>query len=254
MARAIQQHYHKPWKLLVSVCLTRMNVISKELNEIEQRFAAFQEDLELRNSVYNDYEYRKNVLKADTLKVSKTNHGDEETVDAVQATRELASMQDQEDIWSADLKNLYIAPRATTDDQLGNRTSLNRCLDKELHFVVKDKDLLNSEISLYPYTALEANESLREASERLLQSHGINSTILFLNNAPVGVVKIRFKEDEKRGEIYQGAKVFFTKAQLRAPSKENTIDCKAPFEWLTLDELNGVCGDEYFRRVKTFVA
>lgn len=93
MAQAIRQHYHKPWKLLVSVCLTRMNVISKELNEIEQRFAAFQEDLELRNSVYNDYEYRKNVLKADTLKVSKTNHGDEETVDAVQATRELASMQ-----------------------------------------------------------------------------------------------------------------------------------------------------------------
>lgn len=46
-----------------------------------------------------------------------------------------------------------------------------------------------------------------QASERLLQSHGINSTILFLNNAPVGVVKIRFKEDEKRGEIYQGAKV-----------------------------------------------
>jgi len=30
---------------------------------------------------------------------------------------------------------------------------------------------------------------------------------LFHSNAPVGVVKVRFQENEERGDLYQGAKV-----------------------------------------------
>ena len=49
---------------------------------------------------------------------------------------------------------------------------------------------------------------LVQASERLLETHGIQKTdALFLSNAPAGIVKIRFKEDEERGQTYQGAKV-----------------------------------------------
>ena len=47
-----------------------------------------------------------------------------------------------------------------------------------------------------------------KASERLLETHGIQTTdTLFLSNAPAGIVKIRFKENEERGQTYQGAKV-----------------------------------------------
>lgn len=49
-----------------------------------------------------------------------------------------------------------------------------------------------------------------KASERLLASHGIQTNdALFLSNAPAGIIKIRFKENEERGQTYQGAKVCF---------------------------------------------
>ena len=92
MAAKVLAHFNKPWKILVSVCLTRMSITSKELSDIQQRYAAMQNEIEFERSVLNDYEYRKIQLRRlDEKKHMKLSEDDETEV--LEATRELAALQ-----------------------------------------------------------------------------------------------------------------------------------------------------------------
>ena len=92
MAAQALQHFQKPWQVLVSVCLTRMNLLSKELNEVQQKFAELQSQIEIENSVYNDHEYRKNVLLTKVQNKTKKMSEAEETR-LLDASRELATIE-----------------------------------------------------------------------------------------------------------------------------------------------------------------
>ena len=92
MAAQALQHFQKPWQVLVSVCLTRMNLLSKELNEVQQKFAELQSQIEIENSVYNDHEHRKNVLMTKVQNKTKKMSESEEAK-LLDASRELANIE-----------------------------------------------------------------------------------------------------------------------------------------------------------------
>lgn len=255
----IVKHFNKPWQLLVSVCLTRMNMISRELSAIEKQYAIYQDQMEMRKSVYNDHEFRKLSLQAFEKGKSTMSLSAEEEAKVVDASRELASIQDQEDLWLSDSKTLNIGKNSDNSPEM--YTSLQRKMSDILHLVVKDETLLKSDVSVFPYDSLLPGETLRAGSERMLASYGFEpSNLLFLSNAPVGCLKIRYTEDEERGEKYQGAKVFFMKAQLRdsgsLPSrKDELVNGLTPTnQWLTFNELRSSFTNEYFTRSQTFIS
>ena len=53
----------KPWRLLASLCIVRMNRVSRPQSEIEIAYGNLQEQLEIENSVNNLYEMRTNKLE-----------------------------------------------------------------------------------------------------------------------------------------------------------------------------------------------
>ena len=248
LAEAIP-HYRKPWQLLVSVCLTRMNRITKELSNLEQRYASMQSEMEFEASVYNDHEHTKRHLQF--IGTEKTqNLSEEREKEVLDASRKLAEIEDKEEEWSNDLNKVLINSRNMQDEDLANRNLLNRKLDDILHCVIQDETLLLENSTLYPYTVLQAEETLKSASERLLDSYRLNENCLFFSNAPVGVLKLKFKEEEERGALYQGVKLFFMKAHLHSPL-ETSVE---GVNWLTLGELGECSNEGYFNRVKTFVS
>ena len=92
MAAQALQHFQKPWQVLVSVCLTRMNLLSKELNEVQQKVAELQSQIEIENSVYNDHEHRKSVLMAKVQNKPKK-MSEAEEAKLLDASRELANIE-----------------------------------------------------------------------------------------------------------------------------------------------------------------
>ena len=94
-AQKMTKHYQKPWQLLVSVCLSRTNAITKDLSEIEKRYARLIEQMETENAVYNNYEMRKhelqNVVSIASGSKKKLSEKDEEQIS--DASRLLASIQ-----------------------------------------------------------------------------------------------------------------------------------------------------------------
>jgi len=251
MAQLIPQavsHFSKPWQLMVSVCLTRMNKVTRELTDLEKRYAKLQDELEFEESVYSDHEHTKKGLQV-LVEEKDIFISDEREEQARVAAFKLSEIEDDEEDWGKDLSEIIVAPRKTKSDELGNYNVLNRKLDDILHCVVADENLLLEKTTLYPYTFIEEGETLRSASERLLSSYKLNDNAIFFSNAPVGVLKLRFEDKEERGALYQGAKVFFMKARLHKCVKEPIDDV----EWLTLKELSERTKEGYFRRVETFV-
>ena len=94
-AQRLTKHYQKPWQLLVSVCLSRTNTITKDLSDIEKRYARLIDQMETENSVYNNYEMRKqelqNVVSTATDRNKKLSEKDEEKIS--DASRLLANIQ-----------------------------------------------------------------------------------------------------------------------------------------------------------------
>jgi len=240
-------HFRKQWQLMVSVCLTRMNKVTRELSELEKRYACMQEEMELEESAYNNYEIKKSGLEA--LAAEKDGKLSEEREREVRAaTFDLGLLQDEEEYWAKELSDAVLAPRKTNDDILNNYNSLNRKLDDILYLVVKDRNLIVGNM-LYPYSCLEEEETLRSGAERLLTSYNLNESSVFFSNAPVGVLKVAYEENDERSTVYQGAKLFFMKAHLHKPVSE-AID---NVEWLTLKELSERTDKDYFKKVRPFV-
>ena len=79
-------HYRKPWKIAVAVCLERRPTITKEMNDLERKFLAFQESLELEQSALSDYEVQLRDLD-DKTKVKKKKKLTEEEEEAIRQAK-----------------------------------------------------------------------------------------------------------------------------------------------------------------------
>lgn len=105
MATQVTKHYSKPWQLLVSVCLTRFNVLRSQISGIEERYAQLLDQMEREQAVLNDYEYKKKLLQAAAQRTvttatttakssaSKMKISEEEEKQVMDASRQLAAIQ-----------------------------------------------------------------------------------------------------------------------------------------------------------------
>ena len=72
-------YYRKPWRICVAVLLERKPVISREFNELEHKFAAYQNALEFEQSCLSEHEAKKiKMAKGSKLTKKKPTEAEEQ--------------------------------------------------------------------------------------------------------------------------------------------------------------------------------
>ena len=170
------------------------------------------------------------------------------------AKEQLDDLEEKVQGWKDDFESLQLGPCTTTSDRDGCVNTMYRRLGEVLHCVVPDSELLSQTSRLYPYTAIQEKETLKTACERLLKEHSLEDKVVMFTGSPSAVYRVEYGEDEGRGEMYRGAKMFF----LRAHVKDNVgfdVDVEGDasgLEYLTMDELSQCTSEHYFNKVKQF--
>ncbi|KAF6842795.1 putative mitochondrial ribosomal protein [Colletotrichum musicola] len=144
-------------------------------------------------------------------------------------------------------------PRVSEADKKGDRTRLDRAMDRTLYLVVKAK---NGKWE-FPAAGLSTEENLHEAAQRILnQSAGVNMNTWMVGRAPIAhhVAKPVVKKDgtvERKGE-----KTFFLKWRIMAgqANLSGNPHGYTEFQWLTREELKQVLSPDYFSSVRNMMA
>lgn len=248
-ARQAAAVYRKSsWRVFVAVSLERRPTITKEKTSLEKKFEIFQNSLEIEHSALSDYEFKRNQNKkgAQTTGKKKLTEADEQK--RLEFERDFARIEDEEEEIKTVLKNLVFTDRLTEADKSNDTKSLDRKLDESLHLVTKCSDHW-----LLPETELVEGENLRQAAERLLREQcKAEVPVLFLSNAPSGVHTIELSSSEKKTAGNQGKKIFFYKAMLQNTKELPDVDLD--FKWLTMQEMQKVIPNSYFRQIVRFAS
>ncbi|KFQ56734.1 hypothetical protein N333_00869, partial [Nestor notabilis] len=195
--------------------------------------------IELEKSHYSDHEMRK-LEEEELLWRRKESAYDDEV-----PGKRIIMAQDLEDKWEQKLLRFKAAPRVTDADKSNNRTSLNRKLDRNLMFLVKQK-IGNQELyCCFVFLPLVFF---------LLHCWGLAGDHVeakVLGNAPYGIYKYKFPR-AIRTEDNVGAKVFFFKAFLQS-SDLSPAEPKEDHLWVTKDELGDYLKPEYLKKVNRFL-
>ncbi|PNS19457.1 hypothetical protein CAC42_7301 [Sphaceloma murrayae] len=145
--------------------------------------------------------------------------------------------------------------RETEADKSGDRTSLNRKLDRTLYLLVKNQ----KGRWVFPGDAIQGKEGLHQAAERVLvQAGGINMNTWVVGNAPIGWYQFDFpkaiaSKDKDMEEL--GEKVFFMKGRImagQADMSKNVLG-DTEFLWLTKEEVQEVVSSPYYASVKNML-
>ncbi|KFO99432.1 hypothetical protein N300_13759, partial [Calypte anna] len=235
----------RPWRLFGAMCLLRLPRITQPLEKEEEEMAALMGQIEVEKSHYSDHEIRK-LEEEELLKKRKESPYDDEA-----PGRKVIMAQDLEEKWEQKLLKFKAAPRITDADKKNNRMSLNRRLDRNLMFLVKQK-IGNQELWLLPQVEWQPGETLRNTAERAMATFlGDHIQAKILGNAPYGIYKYKFPR-AIRTEDNVGAKVFFFKAFLQS-SDLSQAKLKKDYLWVTKDELGDYLKSEYLKKVNKFL-
>ncbi|NXU81103.1 RM46 protein, partial [Oreotrochilus melanogaster] len=237
----------RPWRLFGAMCLLRLPRITQPLEKEEEEMAALMGQIELEKSHYSDHEIRK-LEEEELLKKRKESPYDDNDE---APGRKVIMAQDLEEKWEQKLLQFKAAPRITDADKKNNRASLNRRLDRNLMFLVKQK-IGNQELWLLPQVEWQPGETLRNTAERAMATFlGDHIQAKILGNAPYGIYKYKFPR-AIRTEDNMGAKVFFFKAFLQS-SDLSQAKLKEDYLWVTKDELGDYLKSEYLKKVNQFL-
>ncbi|XP_065066656.1 large ribosomal subunit protein mL46-like [Rhopilema esculentum] len=239
--------YRKPWKVCVAVLLERKPIISKQLTDIEQRFATYQNVLELEQSVLSDHELRKLRLTKGSKATKKKKTTEAEEQKRLECEQELRRIEDEEEEVTEEVESLQLGSQKTDADKKHDKSSLLRCLDKSLHLVVRDSDKW-----LLPETEIKEDENLRQAAERLISSQSSSEVpVLVLSNAPSGVYTEEIESEKREESDIQGRKIFYYKAILQ-PMRNVFPEFDKPSNWLTIKEMQDLMPREHFKQIIKF--
>ncbi|KAJ8730705.1 hypothetical protein PYW08_002118 [Mythimna loreyi] len=227
------------WDIVTGVCVERLPVVTPPLNEMYKKYLDLQYTLEIEKSMKSDHEIRheNDKVQAELLK----NESADVDIDAVSKI----TAQDFEDAANEELAQFKFASVETEADKKGDKTSLERCLQRHLVLVTPIK--LGSDVkTLLPQGLWKEGETLRQTAERIVKEHcGPELKVQFLSNAPCGFYKYKYPS-EVNGKI--GAKVFFYYANYKSGKPSKT---KA--DWLTRNELQQILPEKYNKSVKEFL-
>ncbi|XP_054268103.1 39S ribosomal protein L46, mitochondrial [Macrosteles quadrilineatus] len=229
------------WDLVSSICLERKPKLTKDLTEMELKYAETLRKVEYESSFRSDHEIRKITDKMYAEELKKKDSFVEEAP--------MQTAQEFEDACKIELDQFKLAERTTPADSRNDTTSTERQLINSLLLVTKQK-LGNNSYWLLPQGVRQEGETMRQAAERVLKENcGPNLQTRFMGNAPCGYYKYRYPKGAKVKEAV-GAKIFFFKAQLIKGNVSKDV-CQE-YQWLSQKELN-ILQEDYLKSVKMFL-
>ncbi|KAF9872616.1 50s ribosomal subunit l30 [Colletotrichum karsti] len=143
-----------------------------------------------------------------------------------------------------------LQPRASEADAKGDKTRLDRAMDRTLYLVVKKGDVWE-----FPAAGLSTQENLHEGAKRVLaNTAGVNMNTWMVGRSPVAhhVPEPVVKEDG----VVERSKTFFLKFRIMAGQADvaaNKYGYEA-FRWLTREELKETLPWEYYHSIRNMLA
>ncbi|XP_033744841.1 39S ribosomal protein L46, mitochondrial-like [Pecten maximus] len=242
------------WILVSAVCLERYPKIVPPKTELEAKFKADLQRIELERSVLCDHELK----HLDDIEKKKQKEKESEShpvqkVDSAGMKEEKLTAVDLEDGWDKEALNFTETSRKTDADKENDLQSLNRKLDKKLFLVVKQR-LGEFEQWILPQGDHLMEESMRETAERTLgQISGVNIQSMFLGNAPCGFYRHRFSKTFREKLSADGQKIFFFRAE-HSHGDVAVSDHISDYKWLTVEEMADYLKPDYYKRCKMFMS
>uniref|UniRef100_A0A8C4QEF5 Mitochondrial ribosomal protein L46 n=1 Tax=Eptatretus burgeri TaxID=7764 RepID=A0A8C4QEF5_EPTBU len=145
---------------------------------------------------------------------------------------ETLSGLDVEEQYEKKFNSFVTAPRRTEADELGDRSTHQRCLPDKLVLLFREQLAADAPLTwCLPQAEWMPGESLRQTAERaLITAAGDNLEAKFLGNAPAGFYKYKFPSNV-RTENSIGGKIFFFKAILHGGDVLSSKD--GSYVWVT---------------------
>uniref|UniRef100_A0A1B6DCR1 Large ribosomal subunit protein mL46 n=1 Tax=Clastoptera arizonana TaxID=38151 RepID=A0A1B6DCR1_9HEMI len=246
-AFCIAANTSEKWDLLSAVSLERKPIITKNLNDMEQKFIKLLSEIEYERSHKSDHEVRKekDKVKVQQLKSAKNTDFEGEVIQQ--------TAQDLEDLYKDELKHFKFSDRKTEADYKNDLKSVNRVLDQSLLLLIKQK-IGNKMYWTLPQGINLEGETMRQTAERVLKECcGGSLNAKFLGNAPCGFYKYKYPKKCSKDDSIIGAKIFFFKAQLISGVPEFSNQQKIEYQWATRSELNTMLQKDYKRSVSLFL-
>ncbi|XP_063365180.1 large ribosomal subunit protein mL46 isoform X1 [Cydia amplana] len=228
------------WDLVTSVCVERLPVVTSPLNEIQKKYKTLLNTIEIEKSLKSDHELRRETdkIQAELLK-NESADVDPDAVSKITA-------QDFEDASNEEYAKFKFADIVTEADKKGDKTTLDRCLQRHLVLVTNHK-LGKDEKHILPQGLWKEGETLRQTAERIVAEHcGPDFKVQFLSNAPCGFYKYKYPT-EINGKV--GAKVFFYYSNYKSGSAAS----EAKANWLTRAELRQALPPRYTSSLREFL-
>ncbi|KAK6045184.1 hypothetical protein COOONC_17311 [Cooperia oncophora] len=204
------------WDVMVSVALSRPQVIAPPMTEIERRFHSLQMEEEREKSLLCDFEL-------------KSRHDEkllEKRAELEREGKELSELDEQmglansiiQDEWNRKgeqlVKSLQLDnPRSR---EVNDERSLERMLDRKLLLIVRQRFGQENYKSpwILPQLKHESGETLRETAERCLRQVANDIKASFYGNAPFAVFSHKYPKPLSQRLEKDGAKIFFLNAVL----------------------------------------
>jgi len=229
------------WDLYSAVALERRPLITRDLNELENKFNSFMKEVEFENSHKSDFEVR---LESDKKREEDLKKG-QLNIDLDNVPQQTA--QDFYDSATAELKAFKVSPRTTPEEN--DLHSLNRHLDRHLLLIISEQ-IGNSPVWVLPQGKRLEGETMRQCAERVIKEKcGEGVDVGFYGNAPCGFYKYKYPKAVQKDTV--GAKVFFFKAKyLKGDLKKK--DQVQDYQWATRQELSKF-PPEYAKSVNMFL-
>ncbi|KHJ97521.1 enoyl-CoA hydratase/isomerase family protein [Oesophagostomum dentatum] len=227
------------WDLMVSVALSRPQIIAPSMTEVEKRFQNLQLDEEREKSLLCDFELKS--LRDEKL-IAKRAELEREGKELSELDEQIGVANAQiEDEWSKRgeqlTQNLGLDKSSSSSDT--DEHNLRRMLDRKLLLVVRQRlGQANYESPwILPQTRHQPGESLRETAERCLREIGSGLKASVYGNAPFAVYTQKYPKPLKTRLEKDGAKIFFYHAVISpsssfTPAKKEVVD----YKWVVREE------------------
>uniref|UniRef100_H2Y6P3 Large ribosomal subunit protein mL46 N-terminal domain-containing protein n=1 Tax=Ciona savignyi TaxID=51511 RepID=H2Y6P3_CIOSA len=194
-----------PWKICAAVCQIRLPIQTRELSDIEKKYAELTNTLEYERSVLSDWEVEKN-RQAELIRDIESGEKNPEEMDFK------VSNQDLEEMCETELQQFQESNEILTTED-ADLTNLSRKPTETLVLTTQQK-LGNDNVWMLPMEGWVENETLRQCAERALLTHcGPDLVAQFISNGPSGFYKYKFPKEARENSLV-GAKLFIYNAYL----------------------------------------
>ncbi|XP_067937553.1 large ribosomal subunit protein mL46-like [Watersipora subatra] len=233
-----------PFDLYSGLIIERRPIITAEQTDLEKRYQALLNTIELEKSHYCMHELRH---KAD---IELATRRLKEDVDETELSTLTAV--DLEDQWTEELSMFSQASRLTEADRTGNKQTSQRYLDQCVYLLVQQSFSPGSWHWVFPQCISVDGESTRQTCDQILQDLSSEISVRYLGNAPSTFHRVKYPKSSVSHEGPVSAKIFLHKVLLLTGDlTELTSGSEyGDFCWVTRNEIRELVTKTYWRAVQ----